>query len=73
MVFSGLDPDTSQVLGEYKTRVSYPISGKSRLTARVSGEVVWTEERDQAAFDDNDEFSVILTDYDPGCGLTTSF
>ncbi|CAN0534039.1 unnamed protein product, partial [Scytosiphon promiscuus] len=48
IIDSGLDPDASQVLGEYQTYVVLYSGDEAtetwRLTARVSGEVVWIEE-----------------------------
>ncbi|CAM9717047.1 unnamed protein product, partial [Ectocarpus sp. 4 AP-2014] len=74
ILYSGLDVDTSQVLGEYKGRKFLPFLVPSetpptwRITARVSGEIVYMykEERVQS---DIVEFTVLLTDYDPSCGV----
>lgn len=72
IIDSGLDPTTSEVLGEYGVYVQL-FSGSAdtetwRLTARVSGEVAWIEEGDFASSSTSDTFTVSLTDYDPGCG-----
>lgn len=70
IIYSGLDPDASQVLGEYGAFVNL-FSGSTetwRLTARVSGEVVWMEEGDFTSSSTSDTFTVSLADYDPSCG-----
>ncbi|CAM9855150.1 unnamed protein product, partial [Scytosiphon promiscuus] len=72
IIDSGLDPDASQVLGEYQTYVVLYSGDEAtetwRLTARVSGEVVWIEEGDFTSSTQSDTFAVSLTDYDATCG-----
>ncbi|CAM9558793.1 unnamed protein product, partial [Ectocarpus sp. 13 AM-2016] len=69
---SRLDPGISQVMGEYQTYVELfrgdAATETWRLTARVSGEVVWTEEGDFTSSTTSDTFTVSLTDYDASCG-----
>ncbi|CAN0308354.1 unnamed protein product, partial [Ectocarpus sp. 6 AP-2014] len=76
VLYSGLDTGVSSVLGDYVAYVnlfSYVNlssgSGVSwRLTARVSGDVVWIEEGDLASSGDSSaDFTVSLTEYAPGC------
>lgn len=71
IVYSGLDPDTSQVLGEYQAQVVARIFSIAsppvwRLTVRVSGQVAWVHESDVTF--NGETFAVPLTDYDPSCG-----
>ncbi|CAM9615249.1 unnamed protein product [Ectocarpus sp. 6 AP-2014] len=72
IVDSALDPAASQVLGEYQTYVRFSSGDAAtetwRLTARVSGEVVWIEEGDFISSAQSDTFAVSLSDYDPTCG-----
>lgn len=70
VVSSGLDTEDSPVLGDYVAYVNlYSGSDVSwRLTARVSGDVVWIEEGDLASSSDNSaDFTVSLAEYTPGC------
>ncbi|CAN0495754.1 unnamed protein product [Ectocarpus sp. 8 AP-2014] len=73
ILYSGLDVDTSQVLGEYKGRKFLPFVPSEtpptwRITARVSGEIVYMYKEEQVQ-SDIVEFTVLLTDYDPSCGV----
>ncbi|CAM9596146.1 unnamed protein product, partial [Hapterophycus canaliculatus] len=72
IIDSGLDPGTSQVLGEYQASVRLFSGDRAtetwRLTARVSGEVAWAEEGDFIAATTSDTFTVSLSDYDASCG-----
>lgn len=56
---------TARVLLESYAYGSYPTL---RLTARVSGEVVRVDVLEEGW--SWDEFTVVLTDYDPSCGGT---
>eukprot|EP00903_Cladosiphon_okamuranus_P014055 g13064.t1 len=72
IIDGGLNPETSQVLGEY-TAYAVLFSGDEatetwRLTARVSGEVAWIEEGDFTSSRETDGFVVSLADYDATCG-----
>lgn len=72
IIDSGLDPVASQVLGEYQTWVDLFRGDQAtetwRLTARVSGQVAWTEEGDFTSSTVSDTFTVSLTEYDGSCG-----
>ncbi|CAM9491199.1 unnamed protein product, partial [Ectocarpus sp. 12 AP-2014] len=73
ILYSGLDVDASQVLGEYKGRKFLPFLPSEtpptwRITARASGEIVYMYEEEQVQ-SDVVEFTVLLTDYDPSCGV----
>ncbi|CAM9334004.1 unnamed protein product, partial [Ectocarpus sp. 13 AM-2016] len=68
IIYSGLDPGIGLMLGEFEASLvvlSNPMPSPMFLTARVSGEVVWTEE---IVEDSDSHFTVSLTDYDPSCG-----
>ncbi|CAN0051518.1 unnamed protein product [Ectocarpus fasciculatus] len=73
ILYSGLDVDTNQVLGEYKGAKFLPFLDSEtpptwRITARVSGEIVYMYQEEQVQ-SDIVEFTVLLTDYDPSCGV----
>ncbi|CAN0038382.1 unnamed protein product, partial [Scytosiphon promiscuus] len=73
IIDGGLDPTTSEVLGEYAVSAQlfrgFAATETWRLTARVSGEVAWVEEGGFATSSTTDTFIVSLTDYDASCGV----
>ena len=75
-IFSGLDPDSVDVLGDYQIQVkrfSGPRDTMWTLVATLVEEVILAETGDFTESSNSEIFTVSVTDYDPSCEGTEPF